>query len=221
MKAVIYDMDGVIVDSEPVHLGAWLHVFQKVGVKGLTLEYFYAYQGMSDLDICKLMVEKHHLHDDAKKLAEAKKYLYVKHMHEQGPTPIEDSLDVIEYTNQLRQQGIKTAIASSSPMQEIEFMTDSFHIRDKFDTLQTGDELPNSKPNPAIYLQTAAVLQVKPEDCVVIEDAENGVQAAKAAGMYCIGFRSPHTLNQNLSPADVIVDSMQEVKAAIAARLAR
>ena len=75
----------------------------------------------------------------------------------------------------------------------------------------SGTNLPESKPNPAIYLQTAAYLRVDPRDCVVVEDAANGARAAKAAGMTCIGFKSPHSPNQDLSICDRIVDSLESI----------
>ena len=75
----------------------------------------------------------------------------------------------------------------------------------------SGTNLPESKPNPAIYLQKAAYLRVDPRDCVVVEDAANGARAAKAAGMTCIGFNSPHSPNQDLSICDMLVDRLEEI----------
>ena len=75
----------------------------------------------------------------------------------------------------------------------------------------SGTNLPESKPNPAIYLQTAAYLRVDPRECVVVEDAANGARAAKAAGMTCIGFNSPHSPNQDLSICDMLVDRLEEI----------
>ena len=87
----------------------------------------------------------------------------------------------------------------------------SLGILSKFDVFQSGAVLPQSKPDPAIYLKTAADLVVDPRDCVVIEDTENGARAAKAAGMYCIGFVSPHSGKQDLSMADEIIDDMADI----------
>lgn len=94
----------------------------------------------------------------------------------------------------------------------ISFVVDDLGIRECFDLLMSGTNLPESKPNPAIYLQTAAYLRVDPRDCVVLEDAANGARAAKAAGMTCIGFRSPHSPNQDLSVCDFIVDEIPEIR---------
>ena len=211
MKAFIYDMDGVIVDSEPVHLRVEQHLLEKLGVTDVTLEQLESYQGSSDWNMWMDFVEKYHLPQGAQKLVAAKKYLFNRTMHEEGVTPIAGVLDLIEHTHALRKQDIRTAIASSSERSFIEFVVTSLKIADKFDTLESGAELPQSKPDPAIYLQTAAHLQVDPKACVVIEDTSNGARAAKAAGMYCIGFISPHSGQQDLTMCDEVVDDMQKV----------
>ena len=210
MKAFIYDMDGVICDTEPVHIEAEQRMLKKLGVT-VSLEALYDYQGSSDLNLWTDLAAKHHLSQRPEALVKAKAYLFNRLMHEQGVTPITGVLSLIKRTDALRAEGLRTAIASSSSLDFIEFVTASLDIRDCFDTLQSGAELPQSKPDPAIYLKTAAVLQVAPADCVVIEDTENGARAAKAAGMYCIGFRSPHSGDQDLAMTDWIVSDMAEV----------
>ena len=211
MKAFIYDMDGVIVDSEPVHLRVEQHILEKLGVKDVTLAMLQGYQGSSDWNMWMDLVEKYQLRQGAKKLVAAKKYLFNRTMEEEGATPIPGALELIERTHQLRGRGIKTAIASSSDRKFIKFIVQSLGITGKFDTIESGDELPQSKPDPAIYLQTAAHLMVAPKDCVVIEDTGNGARAAKAAGMYCIGYCSPHSGKQDLSMCDEVVDDMKNV----------
>ena len=111
----------------------------------------------------------------------------------------------------LRAMGIPTAIASSSSEEFIAFIVDRLHIRAYFDELLSGQKLPKSKPDPAIYLLAARTLQAAPAHCVVLEDAALGVQAAKAAGMYCIGYRNPHSGQQDLSRADAVVDRIRDI----------
>ena len=206
MKAFIYDMDGVIADTEPVHLRAEQRVLQKMGVEGVTLEFLMRYQGMTDLMMFEDMKKLFGFHHSAEQAAEAKVYLFNKIIHEQHVTPIEGSLELIRATNELRQShGLKTAIASSSSDDFIAFVVDDLGIRDHFDLLMSGTNLPESKPNPAAYLR------VDPRDCVVVEDAANGARAAKAAGMTCIGFNSPHSPNQDLSICDMLVDRLEEI----------
>lgn len=211
MKAFIYDMDGVICDSEPVHNKAIKHVLHKAGATDVSDDDLRECQGSSEQNLWTLLASKFQLRFSPEALAKAKKYLFDRMMHEQGVTPIDGVLPLIEYTHELRAAGLKTAIASSSARYFIEFVTESLGIADKFDMLQSGAELPQSKPDPAIYIKTAQALETDPADCVVIEDTENGVRAAKAAGMYCIGFRSPHSPGQDLSLADCVVSDMAEV----------
>lgn len=211
LKAFIYDMDGVIADTEPVHMQAEQHVMKKMGVE-LELAYFQRYQGMTDVMIFEDLRKQFCIKSSAEKLAKAKAYLFNKILHETHVTPIAGSLELIRATNELRQShGLKTAIASSSSDDFIAFVVDNLGIRDHFDLLMSGTNLPESKPNPAIYLQTAAYLRVDPRDCVVVEDAANGARAAKAAGMTCIGFNSPHSPNQDLSICDMVVDRLEEI----------
>ena len=179
MAAFIYDLDGVIIDSEPIPL--------------------------------RVEPQLHHLNYPAEKFVAAEKYRFNRTREEEGATPIPGALDLIERTHQLRKQGVKTAIASSSERKFINFVVQSLGIDGKFDTIESGDELPQSKPDPAIYLQAAAHLMVDPKECVVLEDTENGARAAKAAGMYCIGFISPHSGQQDLSMCDEVVDDMQDI----------
>ena len=183
MKAFIYDMDGVICDSEPVHNRAIKHVLHKAGVPEVSDADLRECQGSSEQNLWALLAQKFQLRFSPEALAKAKKYIFDRMMHEQGVTPIDGVLSLIEHTHELRAAGLKTAIASSSARYFIEFVTESLDIADKFDTLQSGAELPQSKPDPAIYVQTAQALETDPADCVVIEDTENGVRSAKAAGM--------------------------------------
>ena len=211
MKAFIYDMDGVIVDSEPVHLRVEKHILETQGIHDVTWEELEAYQGSSDLNMWQDMAKKYQLKEAPEKFVKAKKYLFDRTMHEKGAKAIPGVLDLIERTHALRTQGIKTAVASSSDPEFIRFVLTSLGVFEKFDAVQSGAVLPQSKPDPAVYLKTAADLVVTPKDCVVIEDTENGARAAKAAGMYCIGFRSPHSGLQDLSMCDEIVDNMADV----------
>ena len=211
MKAFIYDMDGVIVDSEPVHLRVEKHILETQGIMNVTWEELEAYQGSSDLNMWQDMVQKYQLKETPDAFVKAKKYLFDRTMREEGAQPIPGVLALIERTHALRAQGIKTAVASSSDPEFITFVLTSLGILDKFDAVQSGAVLPQSKPDPAVYLTTAADLMVDPRDCVVLEDTENGARAAKAAGMYCIGFISPHSGKQDLSMCDEVVSDMVDI----------
>jgi len=207
MQAFIFDMDGVIVDTELVHMRAEMDTAEAFGIK-LTHEELIPYQGSSDEQLFGDIIKKRQLDIALEKICAYKKDLFNRTMREQGATPIEGILDLI---NEAARSELKTAIASSSTPDFIDFVVDDLKIRAKFDVLVSGALLAESKPNPEIYLLTAKKLGVNPKDCVVLEDTNNGARAAKAAGMYCIGFRSPHSGVQDFSMVDEIVDSIADI----------
>jgi beta-phosphoglucomutase-like phosphatase (HAD superfamily) len=107
--------------------------------------------------------------------------------------------------------GFKLLLASSSPHIEIDTVLEKFKLVDYFSTRVSGTELPQSKPHPGIFIKAADLIKVAPSHCLVIEDAENGVIAAKAAGMKCTGFSNPNSGKQNLGMADKIISSFKEL----------
>ena len=116
-----------------------------------------------------------------------------------------------ELLKALKARHIPTAIASSSPMDFVSYIVDTLDIRKYFDFIMSGNDLPKSKPNPAIYILTAQHLGVDPKDAVVLEDACQGIIAAKRAGATCIAYRNPNSGNQDLSQADLIVDHIADI----------
>ncbi|MDD6383113.1 HAD family hydrolase [Mitsuokella sp.] len=210
MKAFIYDMDGVIVDTEPLHMEAIVHVLNKMGVHDVTIKDLLKYQGTTDLLVYEDLKKQKGFSPEPQQAVRAKDYVFKRLLAEKGVQPIEGIVDLIHKTNALRQQGIKTAIASSSPNEFIHFVVDHLGISDCFDCLVSGTDLPESKPNPAIYLQTAAYLCVDPQECVVLEDSGNGARAAKGAGMTCIGYAAPGS-TQDLSCCDMLVAHIADI----------
>lgn len=113
---------------------------------------------------------------------------------------------------ELHARGITLAVTSSAVRASIEEILRRFGLRDLFAAIVDGSEVMQGKPDPEAYIVTASLLAVKPEECVVFEDSTVGVQAAKAAGMFCIAVRNPGAqIRQNLSGADVVIDSLEEL----------
>jgi HAD superfamily hydrolase (TIGR01509 family) len=119
---------------------------------------------------------------------------------------------VIDLLSLIKEENIKIGIASSSPEEVIELVINKLGISDYFSAIVSGEGLKKGKPAPDIFLKTARFLDTEPSNCVVIEDSEKGVNAAKAAGMKCIGFRNQNTGGQDLSNADLIVDNYNSIK---------
>ena len=207
MKAFIFDMDGVIIDSEPIHNQVIKEFLANHGYK-ITDEELDRYVGMTSTSVFTILKQTYHLPTSAEELTvehmnEFKAYIAKHHIQ-----PIEGIKTLL---TKLQQQNIPMAIASSSPLDVIEFVAKNFAITDYFDFLISGENMPQGKPAPDIYLHTAAKLNVPPADCVVLEDSKNGSIAAKTAGMYCIGFANPNSGNQDLSRADIIVHNINDI----------
>lgn len=211
-KAFIFDMDGVIIDSEPIHIKAKMATLKDFGIneteKDINMEY---YMGRNSFEFYDDVLKRHpEVKADHATMARHKHKLYVE-MLEKDPS-IKAIKGFPELLARLKAKGYIMGIGSSSSLAMINMVVDRFGIRDYFAKLTSGEEVPQTKPNPAIYLLAAKRLGVSPEDCTVVEDANAGVQAAKAAGMYCIAYRNPNSGNQDLSLADRIIDSYDELQ---------
>lgn len=200
-------MDGVIIDSEPIYFEVEQKLFREVGLE-LTREEHSKYVGRSDL--WKKVTEKHELDIDIDEIHKKEKSQYFNILStsfDDGPIK-----GVAEVIKSLHSRGITLVLASSSEMKIIELVLTKFDLIKYFDLRISGDELATSKPHPEIFLKAAEMAGSKPENCLVIEDSANGVNAAKAANMKCIGFKNPNSGDQNLSTADWIINSFDEFK---------
>lgn len=214
--AFLFDMDGVIIDSEPIHSRVKMDTFRHFGLSfderdlvrymGRTSEAIFsevlAASGRRDLSVSDLTEYKH------------QHYLEVLKSGEIEPVrgEIEPVRGAVELIRALHAAGIPLALATSSWSVVMETVLDRFGIRSCFQSVLSGGDLPKSKPDPAIYRISARRLGVEPERCVVLEDTKNGILAAKNAGMYCIAYRNPHSGQQDLSLADRIVEDLAELR---------
>jgi beta-phosphoglucomutase family hydrolase len=202
-KCVIFDMDGVIVDSEPLHQTAEKKVFRYAGVE-VQDSLHHSFVGTSDLAMWTKIVALFQLPYTAKELMDLKQQFYTELL--ENTKQIEPIAGVIELIHHLNQRDFKLALASSSPHSQISFFLNRFNLSDFFDAKVSGEDVLNGKPNPDIFLKAAQLLGVQPENCLVIEDSSNGISAAKKATMKCIGFQNHNSGKQDLSNADAIID---------------
>lgn len=207
MKAFIFDMDGVIIDTEPLHNKIVRGILAKDNIF-VTDEEFEKFTGMASTAIFDIFIKRYNLPHTAKQMSQDQMTTLKDYIVKYQMKPIAGIIPLIE---KLHKVGIPMAIASSSRPDVIKFIVDFFNITSYFKILMSGEDLPHSKPAPDIYLQTAQKLGVVPADCVVLEDSINGTIAAKTAGMYCIGFANPNSGNQDLSRADIIVDKITDI----------
>ncbi len=198
-------MDGVLVDSEPLHMEVERAIFRELGLD-IPLEAHHRFIGMVPLKIWSVIRERYGLAEDPatlKRREQERKY----ELFRQRPIPLVPGVRRLLKT--FRERGYPLALASSSPRQIIELFTEKTGTRASFEFLLSGEEVANGKPAPDIFLESARRLGAPPAACFVIEDSGNGVRAAKAAGMACIGFQNPHSGEQDLAPADLIVHSFE------------
>jgi beta-phosphoglucomutase family hydrolase len=207
MKAFIFDMDGVLVDTQYIHSEATVVALHESGV-ACTQDELLEYAGTKRGVGIAAIIARRHASVDAEAVCVRKDELFMERMKQTKLTAIEGIPALLK---NLRAHGVCMAIASSSEDTFISYIVDKLQIRGYFDVLVSGQALPESKPNPEVYLLAAKKLGVRPRDCVVLEDAGLGVQAAKAAGMYCIGYRNPNSGKQDFSLADKIVHYVKEI----------
>lgn len=207
LKAAIFDMDGVIIDSEPMHARAAILALKKFNID-ISLEYLHSFVGSTTYYMCEKMIEDFQIDTTPEALLQMnndrKKYLLEK----EGFTVIPYIIDLMK---DLHNNGMKLIIASSSSADEIREVMHALDINQYFEGFVSGMSVAHPKPAPDIFLEAARCLNVKPEECIVIEDSSHGVSAAQAAGMTCVGFANPNSGNQDLHLADILVEGFDEV----------
>ncbi len=213
LEAVIWDMDGVIADTAPYHLGAWQEIFRKRGVN-FTEEDFRRHFGRRNDTIVRNTLGEDLPPDEVDKIANEKEENYRRRVTAKAK-PLPGAIELIKV---LHEHGIKMAIASSAPMENIQLITRSLGIIDCFQSIVWGREVSEGKPSPQGFLLAARKLRVEPRNCVVIEDAVAGVAAAKRAGMKCVAVTNTHP-RQSLKEANLVVDTLKAVDVSVLERL--
>ncbi len=192
MKAVLFDMDGVVVDNLPYHVDAWLLFCERHGIP-LTREVFYReLNGMNSKDTFEWFYKREMTREEIEVLEEEKEILYRGFYRDH----LKPAKGLLVFLKLLRSQGIKTALATSAGPGNIDFIVDGLGIRDQFDAIIGGAEVKKGKPDPEIYLKAAAMVQVDPADCWVIEDSLQGISSGLNAGMQVVGITTSHTASE-------------------------
>ena len=209
LRAVIFDMDGVLVDSEPVHFRSNCITMEQYGIK-LDYEYYKHFIGSTNPAMWKEMHEYFGIKDKTwQELLAENDEILKKIVDTEGYPEIEGAAALVR---ELSKQNYLLAVASSSKKEKIIQNMDALGIRNCFDVLVSGVDLEHPKPAPDIFLHAAELLGVSPSECLVIEDSNNGVRAAKAAGMACLGFLNPNSGSQDLSMADYLFEDFTSVE---------
>lgn len=207
MKAVIFDMDGVLVDSEPLHFMVDSMVLAKLKIKA-PAGYLDRFVGYTNPAMWRQIREDYNITGTIDELVELQMSTKLAYLQESDLQAIKG---IPELLQAIKEAGLPTIIASSSPRSFIEGVIKKIGVEHYFDSWISGEEVENSKPEPDVFLKAAELIGVDPADCVVIEDSRSGTLAAGKAGMRCIGFQNVHSGNQDLSQADLIVDEIGEI----------
>lgn len=209
LKAVLFDMDGVIVDTEPLHRKAYFQMFEDLNIS-VSEELYTSFTGASTKKACTTLVEKFGLKISHEELASIKRR-YFKHYfdHDVDFDLLPGVLNLIEnyYDN-----GLKLVLASSAHMNTINWVFEKFDLGKYFSGKISGADLKESKPHPEIFTLAAKMAGEPKENCLVIEDSTNGILAAQAAGIFCVAYRSEHSVGQNYSQADLVISDFSEIE---------
>ena len=208
IKTVIFDMDGVIVDTEPVHHHAYQQHFAALNIQVSDLMYA-SFTGNSTKNIYEKLKLQFDLDQSINELVETKRAFFDNAFENKKDLDLLDG--VLNLIQDLHQNDIQMVLASSSAKVTIEKIFDRFNLHPYFSHKVSGEDFPKSKPHPAIFEKAALLSNTDIKECIVIEDSTNGVIAANAAGIFCVGYNSLHSKLQDLTTADLIIQEFKEL----------
>lgn len=210
IKTVIFDMDGVIVDTEPLHKYAYFTHFDELSID-VSEELYATFTGNSTKNVFQQLKDRFNLAENVDDLVLRKRFIF------------NDAFDysrilhllpgVLDLITDLHRNNIQLILASSASKGTIARVFKRFELYPYFTHIVSGEDFVKSKPDPAIFAHSAEISGNSHKECIVIEDSENGVEAAKGANLYCIGYNSLHSKFQDLSKADFIILSFNEIDA--------
>jgi HAD superfamily hydrolase (TIGR01509 family) len=201
-------MDGVIVDTEPVHHYAYNQHFKQLGID-ITPEMYSTFTGNSTKNIFERLKEEFSLSEEVQHLVDTKRNLFNEAFDSKEDLFLLEGVE--DMIKDLHSNGMQLILASSSANVTIDRIFTRFGLHQYFTHIVSGEDFPKSKPHPAIFLKAAELSGTAVENCVVIEDSTNGIKAAKAAGIYCIGYKSFHSKRQDYSLADMVISEFKEL----------
>ncbi|MCK4653064.1 MAG: HAD family phosphatase [Candidatus Cloacimonetes bacterium] len=208
IKAVIFDMDGVIIDSEPIYFQIQKKVFDKLGFY-VSDEEYNTFIGLGVRTMWERLKSFRILSQSIEELIKLNNKMILDFFKEYQE--IQTIPYFRKFLNSVLKEGMKVAVASSTSKATIKVILEKLNLLKPFDVIISGEEVKNGKPAPDIFLETARRLKLPSESCIVIEDSANGVIAAKNAKMKCIGFSNPNSGSQNLSKADRVIKCFSEI----------
>ncbi len=208
MRALIFDFDGLILDTELPDYQSWEQVYKSYGVSLPLAKWGEIIGGNAESDF-----EPHEYLEslvgkpvDREQIWVTRRKSYLEYLESQPVLP-----GVIDYLNEARRRNLKLAVASSSPENWVEGHLSRLELRQYFDAVVTADDVSQTKPSPELFLLAAQKVGVNPAEAIVLEDSPNGIKAAKRAQMYTVAVPNPVTDQLDLSEADLRLNSLAEM----------
>jgi beta-phosphoglucomutase family hydrolase len=200
-QAVIFDLDGTLIDNNSYHRQTWEKYLEKIGKKISEEEFNANMNGRTNEDAIKYIFGKDISNEDSLKHTLEKESLY-REIYKPFIKPVPGLIDFLQI---LKSKNIPMAIATSGIQPNIDFMFENIPIKQYFDLVVNSSHIKKGKPDPEIYLKVASLLHVSPKNCLVFEDAAVGIKSAKAAGMKVIAVATTQP-KEELAEADEIMD---------------
>ncbi len=201
-------MDGVIVDTEPVHHFAYQQHFKQLNID-VSPQMYASFTGNSTKNIYERLKGIFNLKEDIQTLVETKRNLFNDAFDQKEDLYLLDGVE--DLIKELHQNGMQMVLASSSANVTIQRIFNRFNLDNYFTHKVSGEDFPKSKPHPAIFLKAAELAKTSVRNCIVIEDSTNGILAAKAAEIYCIGYDSVNSKLQDYAMADEVISHFNEL----------
>ncbi len=202
-RAVLWDMDGTLVDSADYHWQAWRDTMAHEG-RPITHDQFLAGFGQRNDSILRQWLGVEATPGLIERVGDTKEALYRQHVRLRGIEPLPGAS---QWVRRLHQQGWSQAIASAAPRKNVETILEALHTADCFEAIVSAEDVRRGKPDPEVFLVAAAKLNVPPSHCIVVEDALHGIEAARAAGMKSIGI----TRDRKHLPSNLATHSLAEL----------
>ena len=202
-KAILFDFDGVIVQSEKLHMKTFLDLFEKYGLKISEEKWFSTFAGTGSRYIIEVLVKELGVNEDVDKLVKIRKEKYEERVK---AGELELTAGVVEFLDEIKRRKIKTAIVSGSHRTNVELALKTFSLEKYFDTIVSGDDIKERKPSPEPFLFGARALKVDPKDCIAVEDSKAGCMSVVAAGIKLVIVKSPISKDLKIYKSPIIDD---------------
>lgn len=208
INCLIFDMDGVIIDSEEIHKKAYYETFNAIGVQ-VSEDLYKTLTGSSTLNAFQKLVQHFQLNLKPEELVLDKRKRYVNYFENDPNLHLVEGVETL--IKKALNKGLTLVLASSSAMENIERVFNRFHLHPYFSAKISGADLKVSKPHPEIFEKAAHLSKQEKENCAIIEDSDNGIEAANKAGIFVFGYKNPLAADQTLENADRIINHFNEI----------